>query len=116
MEILRDNTSPENTPPLENEAISPNLQLFVLSGGYGTRMRRNTEDTTPKGLAEIEPGKTLLSFPLKLITESGFSSAIICIGYQGHKIKEYFGPQYGSLSLSYTEIEPTGVMDSIKQA
>lgn len=64
------------------------MKAVILAGGYGTRL---SEETTirPKPMVEIG-GKPILWHILKIYSSFGINDFIICLGYKGHVIKEYF--------------------------
>ncbi|HOZ68233.1 MAG TPA: glucose-1-phosphate cytidylyltransferase [Chitinophagaceae bacterium] len=64
------------------------MKIVILAGGLGTRL---TEETTvrPKPMVEIG-GKPILWHIMKLYAHYGYNDFIICLGYKGHIIKEYF--------------------------
>jgi glucose-1-phosphate cytidylyltransferase len=64
------------------------MKTVILAGGLGTRL---TEETTirPKPMVEIG-GKPILWHIMKIYESFGFNDFIICLGYKGHIIKEYF--------------------------
>jgi len=64
------------------------MKVVILAGGLGTRL---TEETTvrPKPMIEIG-GKPILWHIMKIYEKYGFNDFIICLGYKGHIIKEYF--------------------------
>lgn len=63
-------------------------KVVILAGGLGTRL---SEETTvkPKPMAEIG-GKPILWHIMKIFSHYGFNEFVICCGYKGHVIKEYF--------------------------
>ncbi len=61
---------------------------MILCGGQGTRMREETE-FRPKPLVEIG-GRPILWHIMKMYAACGFSDFILCLGYRGAMIKEYF--------------------------
>jgi glucose-1-phosphate cytidylyltransferase len=67
-------------------------KVIILAGGLGTRL---SEETTikPKPMVEIG-GKPILWHIMKLYSHYGFDDFIICLGYKGHVIKEYFTNYY----------------------
>jgi len=64
------------------------MKVVLLAGGYGTRLSEET-DIKPKPMVEIG-GKPILWHIMKLYSYFGFSEFIVCLGYKGYVIKEYF--------------------------
>ena len=64
------------------------MKVAILCGGKGERLREHTE-TIPKPLVEIG-GKPILWHIMKIYSHYKFYSFILCLGYKGEKIKEYF--------------------------
>ena len=64
------------------------MKVVILAGGYGTRISEET-DTRPKPMVEIG-GKPILWHIMKIYSHYGFNEFIICLGYKGYFIKEYF--------------------------
>lgn len=64
------------------------MKAVILAGGLGTRL---SEETTmkPKPMVEIG-GKPILWHLMKIISSYGINDFIICCGYKGYFIKEYF--------------------------
>jgi glucose-1-phosphate cytidylyltransferase len=60
----------------------------MLCGGLGTRLREETE-FRPKPMVEIG-GRPILWHIMKLYAHSGFHEFVLCLGYRGTMIKEYF--------------------------
>ena len=63
-------------------------QVVILCGGMGTRLREETE-FRPKPLVEIG-GKPILWHIMKIYSHYGFHDFVLCLGYKGQMIKEYF--------------------------
>lgn len=68
--------------------MAKNIPVVLLCGGLGTRLREETE-YKPKPMVEIG-GKPLLWHIMKIYAYYGFSEFILCLGYKGSVIKEYF--------------------------
>lgn len=64
------------------------MKVVILCGGKGTRLREQTE-YIPKALVEIG-GKPILWHIMKMYSAYGFDEFILCLGYLGDKIKQYF--------------------------
>lgn len=64
------------------------MKVVILAGGLGTRISEET-DTRPKPMVEIG-GKPILWHIMKIYSHYGFNEFVICCGYKGYVIKEYF--------------------------
>lgn len=64
------------------------MQAVILAGGYGTRLSEETV-LKPKPMVEIG-GKPILWHIMKIYSAYGINDFIICCGYKGYVIKEYF--------------------------
>lgn len=64
------------------------IKVVILCGGKGTRLREETE-YKPKPLIEIG-GKPILWHIMKHYSHFGFKEFILCLGYKGDQIREYF--------------------------
>src|SRR5579863_1952521 len=60
----------------------------ILAGGLGTRISEET-DVKPKPMVEIG-GRPILWHIMKIYSHHGINDFIICLGYKGYVIKEYF--------------------------
>ena len=64
------------------------MKVVILCGGMGTRLREETE-YKPKPLVEIG-GKPILWHIMKSYSHYGFKDFVLCLGYKGKMIKDYF--------------------------
>jgi glucose-1-phosphate cytidylyltransferase len=64
------------------------MKVVILCGGQGTRLREETE-YRPKPLVEVG-GKPILWHIMKTYAHHGFREFVLCLGYRGNMIKEYF--------------------------
>src|SRR3970040_2805190 len=67
-------------------------KVVILAGGLGTRLSEET-DIRPKPMVEIG-GKPILWHIMKIYSHYGFNEFVVCLGYKGHLIKEFFHHQY----------------------
>jgi glucose-1-phosphate cytidylyltransferase len=64
------------------------MKVVILCGGLGTRLREETE-FRPKPMVEIG-GRPILWHIMKTFACQGFKDFVLCLGYKGEMIKEYF--------------------------
>lgn len=64
------------------------MKVVILAGGIGSRITEESH-LKPKPMIEIG-GKPILWHIMKIYASQGFNDFIICLGYKGHVIKEYF--------------------------
>jgi glucose-1-phosphate cytidylyltransferase len=64
------------------------MKVVILAGGKGTRLREET-DHRPKPMIEIG-GRPILWHVMKLYAHYGFSDFVLCLGYKGDVIRDYF--------------------------
>lgn len=92
------------------------MKAVILAGGYGTRISEESA-IRPKPMVEIG-GKPILWHIMKIYSAHGINEFIICCGYKGHMIKEYFANYYlhhadvtfdmreNRMTVHQTQIEP----------
>ncbi|HEY0432512.1 MAG TPA: glucose-1-phosphate cytidylyltransferase [Chitinophagaceae bacterium] len=64
------------------------MKVVIFAGGLGTRISEET-DARPKPMVEIG-GKPILWHIMKMYSRYGHNEFVICLGYKGYVIKEYF--------------------------
>ena len=64
------------------------MKAVILAGGLGTRLREETE-FRPKPMVEIG-GRPILWHIMKTLSTQGINDFVICLGYKGDYIKDYF--------------------------
>jgi glucose-1-phosphate cytidylyltransferase len=64
------------------------MKTVILAGGLGTRISEESH-LKPKPMIEIG-GKPILWHSMKLYSSFGFNDFIVCLGYKGYVVKEYF--------------------------
>lgn len=72
------------------------MKLVLLAGGLGTRLSEQT-DVRPKPMIEIG-GKPILWHIMKIYAAHGVNEFVICCGYKGYMIKEYFANYFVHMS------------------
>lgn len=72
------------------------MKAVILAGGLGTRLSEETS-TRPKPMVEIG-GKPILWHILKMYSHHGVNDFVICCGYKGYVIKEYFANYFLHMS------------------
>ena len=72
------------------------MKLVVLAGGLGTRLSEETA-VKPKPMVEVG-GRPILWHLMKIYSAHGINDVIVCCGYKGYVIKEYFANYFLHLS------------------
>lgn len=72
------------------------MKAVILAGGLGTRLSEETS-TRPKPMVEIG-GKPILWHIMKMYASYGINDFVICCGYKGYVIKEYFANYFLHMS------------------
>lgn len=72
------------------------MKAVILAGGLGTRIAEETS-TRPKPMVEIG-GKPILWHIMKIYAAHGINEFIVCCGYKGYVIKEYFANYFLHMS------------------
>ncbi|MBF0266078.1 MAG: glucose-1-phosphate cytidylyltransferase [Gammaproteobacteria bacterium] len=72
------------------------MKVVILAGGCGTRISEETH-LRPKPMVEIG-GKPVLWHIMKLYSHYGLNDFVICLGYKGYIIKEYFANYFLHMS------------------
>lgn len=72
------------------------MKAVILAGGLGSRLSEET-DVKPKPMVEIG-GKPILWHVMKIYSAHGINDFIICLGYKGYVIKEYFANYFLHMS------------------
>ncbi|HVV27174.1 MAG TPA: glucose-1-phosphate cytidylyltransferase [Rhizomicrobium sp.] len=72
------------------------MKAVILAGGLGTRLSEETA-TRPKPMIEIG-GRPILWHIMKIYSSHGIDEFIVCLGYKGYVIKEYFANYFLHMS------------------
>lgn len=75
------------------------MKVVILCGGLGTRLREETE-YRPKPMVDVG-GRPILWHIMKMYAHFGFWEFVVCLGYKGHVIKEYF-LNYEAMNRDFT--------------
>ena len=75
------------------------MKAVILAGGLGTRLSEETIQK-PKPMVEIG-GKPILWHIMKMYSSHGINEFVICCGYKGYLIKEYFCELFSSSIRCY---------------
>lgn len=102
----------ESLQALYRQPSFPN-PVFLMAGGFGTRLRPYTDDC-PKPLLEIG-GKPILETIIENFVKSGFRQFFIAVHYRSQQIKDYFGDgdRWGIKIRYIDETEPMGTAGAI---
>jgi len=65
------------------------MKTVIFCGGRGTRMNEET-DKIPKPLIKLSDSNPILWHLMNIYKSNGFNDFILCLGYKGDKIREYF--------------------------
>ncbi len=93
------------------------MQMVILAGGLATRLRPLTSDI-PKSMIKIA-GRPFLEHQLELLKEYEIKDILLCLGYKGELIKDYFGDggKFGvRLSYSLDGEKLLGTAGALKKA
>jgi glucose-1-phosphate cytidylyltransferase len=72
------------------------MKVVILAGGFGTRISEESH-LKPKPMIEIG-GRPILWHIMKIYSAHGFNDCVICLGYRGYVIKEYFANYFLHMS------------------
>lgn len=72
------------------------MKAVILAGGFGTRISEESH-LKPKPMVEIG-GKPILWHVMKIYAAAGITEFVICLGYKGYVIKEYFANYFLHMS------------------
>ena len=91
------------------------IDVVVLAGGLGKRLRSETGDT-PKVLAQVN-SVPFLDILLKNLSKQGFKRIILCTGYQSEAIESYYKQNVLDLTIEFSKEDmPLGTGGAIKKA
>lgn len=90
------------------------MKVVILAGGFGTRISEDTH-LKPKPMIEIG-SKPILWHIMKIYSYYGFNEFIICLGYKGNVIKDYFSKFYlynSNITFDFTNDDPMIVHENV---
>lgn len=91
------------------------MKVVLLAGGMGTRLSEET-DVRPKPMVEIG-GKPILWHIMKIYSHYGFNDFIVCLGYKGYYIKEYFYHYFlhnSDITFDFSKQNPDRIVHNTK--
>jgi histidinol-phosphate phosphatase family protein len=93
------------------------MQVVILAGGMGTRLRTVTGNDVPKPLVKIN-GRPLLDYHLAHIAQAGIRNVVLLTGYGGDKISEFCGngSNWGLDVRCVREMAPAGTAGAVLRA
>jgi glucose-1-phosphate cytidylyltransferase len=80
------------------------MKGVILAGGLGTRISEET-DSRPKPMVEVG-GRPILWHILKILSSHGIDDFVVCLGYKGYVVKEYFANY--ALHMSNVTVDLSG--------
>ncbi len=99
--------------PLDTKSI----QIVVIAGGMGERLRHRTHDELPKALLKLGD-KPIIDYCIELFSKNGFTDFAFLLGHGGDKLKEYIadGRKFGINARFSLEQEKLGKAGALKFA
>ena len=83
------------------------MRVVLLAGGFGTRLAEET-DFRPKPMVEVG-GMPILWHIMKTYSHFGFNNFVVCLGYKGFMIKDYYYHYYMHLADMTVDLEANEV-------
>ncbi len=104
------------TTKILSNNILKDIDVLILSGGQGTRLREIVNDR-PKMMAEINE-RPFLDILINYISKYGFRRFILCVGYMANSIEKYYNKKeiINAEILFSKEGKPLGTGGAIKNA
>lgn len=88
------------------------MKVVILAGGLGTRLSEETY-VRPKPMVEIGD-KPILWHIMKIYSAQGFNDFVICLGYKGYMVKEYFNNYFlHNCDVTFDMRDPQGQVTEI---
>lgn len=84
-----------------------NMKAVILAGGFGTRISEES-DLRPKPMIEIG-GRPIIWHIMKTYSHYGINDFIICLGYKGYMIKEYFINYHSRMSDLTVDLQDSSI-------
>lgn len=85
------------------------MKAVILAGGLGTRISEETH-VKPKPMVEL-CGKPILAHLMEYLFSQGINEFVICLGYKGYVIKEFFSNYFmhsSNMEIDFSKINETG--------
>ena len=92
------------------------MQLVVLAGGLGTRLKGSIPEGVPKPMAEVG-GRPFLEHLLDASLEQGVRDVVLLVSHLADSVSHHFGASYRGVPVRYSvEPEPLGTGGAIRHA
>lgn len=92
------------------------MQVVILVGGLGTRLRGSIPDTTAKPMAPVN-GRPFLEYVLDRALAEGADEFLLLTGHASASVVDHFGDRYGAARMRYrTELTPLGTGGAVRKA
>ncbi len=93
------------------------MQCLIIAGGLATRLRPITEKI-PKSMVPVH-GRPFLEYQLSLLRRNGIEDFVMCVGFLGEQIEDYFGngSEFGvNIKYSYEKDKLLGTGGAVRNA
>lgn len=92
------------------------MEVIVLAGGLGTRLKGITGDAIPKPMVDVG-GKPFLEYLLLNLSRYNVTKVVLSVGHKYEVIRNYFRDSFKNIKLKYSiEDSPLGTGGAIKKA
>lgn len=89
------------------------MKVVLFCGGLGTRLREHS-DTIPKPLVPVG-NRPIIWHLMRYYAHYGHKDFVLCLGYRGEMIREYFLNYQDAMSNDFTLTLPSGKVEMLKQ-
>jgi len=93
------------------------MQAVILAGGLGTRLKPLTT-LVPKPMVPVHD-RPFLEYELALLAQNGITDVVLCVGYLGEQVSQYFGTGHAlgiKIQYSWDGEQLRGPIGALKNA